>query len=232
LNLEYNLQLQKAFPDLVILPCLITDVRVEKQNDELRGFSQQVIKQILEQYDLSSLANIQTVRAYRNFFWKVGIDPTKSRPAAEALIRRALRKRALPKINSLVDAYNLASVQTEIAFAAFDGDKLRGNLLVRFAEKGEKMLGIGMEKPIVLRGGEIVISDMNELIAIYPHRDSEETKITGDTRNCMLLACGVPSIGKEELQRALDLATKNIMRFCGGNYELQNDSSIPPRAFR
>ena len=216
MNLKIDTQLKTRFPDLTVLTCNVKDVKVEKQNFELEKFKDEIMKHVREKYDLDSVKNLPTFRAYRDFFWRVGIDPTKNRPAAEALIRRILGGRTIPRINTLVDAYNLASIKTEIALAAFDADKLKGELLMRFAEKGEKFLGIGMEKPMLLQGGEIVVSDSEKLVAIYPYRDADSTKITEKTKNVMLLVCGVPGIGEETLQNAAQVALEYITRFCHG----------------
>ena len=174
------------------------------------------MKQVRERYDLGSLKDEPILRAYRDFFWRVGIDPTKNRPAAEALIRRILQGKTIPCINTLVDSYNLVSIKTEIALAAFDAEKLKGNLLMRFATEGEEFLGIGMEKPMRLQGIEIVVSDVEKLVAIYPHRDADDTKITEETKNVLLLVCGVPGIREETLLDAARVAIEYITRFCGG----------------
>jgi len=216
MDLKIDAQLKTRFPELKVLICEIKGVKVEKRNVELEKFQNEITKQVREQYDLESLKNVSSFRAYRDFFWRVGIDPTKNRPAAEALIRRILGGRTIPSINTLVDAYNLASIKTEIALAAFDADRLKGNLLMRFAEKGEEFLGIGMEKPMLLQGGEIVVSDGEKLVAMYPYRDADSTKITEKTKNVVLLVCGVPGIGEEILQNAARLALEFITRFCGG----------------
>ena len=50
-------------------------------------------------YSLDGLKDEENIRAYRDFFWKLGIDPTKIRPAAEALIRRILGGKEIPRIN-------------------------------------------------------------------------------------------------------------------------------------
>ncbi len=216
MNLKIDAQLKTRFPDLTVLTCNVRGVKVEKQNFELEKFKEEIMKQVREKYDLDSVKNLLAFRAYRDFFWRVGIDPTKNRPAAEALVRRILGGRTIPCINTLVDAYNLASIKTEIALAAFDANKLKGNLLMRFAEEGEKFLGIGMEKPMLLQGGEIVISDSEKLVAIYPYRDADSTKITEKTKNVMLLVCGVPGIGEETLQNAAQVALEYITHFCCG----------------
>lgn len=216
MKLRIDVQLKTRFSDLTVLTCNIKDVKVEKQNAELEKFKDEITEKAEEKYDLNSVKNLPTFRAYRDFFWRVGIDPTKNRPAAEALIRRVLRGRTMPRINTLVDAYNLASIKTEMALAAFDANKLKGDLIMRFAEKREKFLGIGMEKPMLLQGGEIVISDNQKLVAIYPYRDADSTKITEKTKNVMLLVCGVPGIGEETLQNAAQVALEYITSFCGG----------------
>ena len=209
-------QVKTRFLELTVLACNIEGVKVEKRSIELEKFKNEIMEQVREKYDLETLKNLSTFRAYRDFFWRVGIDPTKIRPAAEALIRRVLGGRSIPHINTLVDAYNLASVKTEIALAAFDADKLKGDLLMRFAEKGEEFLGIGMEKPMILQGGEIVVSDDEKLVAIYPYRDADSTKITEKTKNVTLLVCGVPGIEEKTLQDATGVTLNCIVRFCNG----------------
>jgi len=92
---------------------------------------------------------------------------------------------------------------------------------MRFAEKREKFLGIGMEKPMLLQGGEIVVSDSEKLVAIYPYRDADSTKITEKTKNVMLLVCGVPGIGEETLQNAAQAALEYITSFCGGEGKIE-----------
>jgi DNA/RNA-binding domain of Phe-tRNA-synthetase-like protein len=120
----------------------------------------------------------------------------------------------------LVDAYNLASVKTEVAIAAFDADKLRGNLTMRFAVKNEKFFGIGMDKPLLLQGGEIVIEDAEKLVAVYPYRDAEDSKVTEDTKNIVLLFCGVPGISEEKLVDTMRVTSEIVMRFCGGTVKV------------
>lgn len=219
MDVKIDIQLKTRFPELKVLACEIKGVKVEKRNVELEKFEDEIMKHVRERYDLESLKDGLTFRACRDFFWRIGIDPTKIRPAAEALIRRVLGGRTIPHINTLVDAYNIASIKTEIALAAFDADKLKGELIMRFAEKGEEFLGIGMKKPMFLKGGEIVVSDGEKLVAMYPYRDADSTKITEKTKNVVLLVCGVPGIGEENLQNAARVALEFITRFCGGEGE-------------
>lgn len=217
MDLTLDPSLRKLFPDLKVLVGRIENVTIESYIPELEAFKEEVIREIRGIYDLKAVKDNPTFRAYRDFFWRIKVDPTKTRPAAEALIRRVLRGRPLPRINSLVDAYNLASMKSEIALASFDADELHGSLLMRFAVEGEEFLGIGMAKPVRLTGNEVVITDGEKLVAIYPYRDAEQSKITNETRNVLLLACGVPGISEEKLRSAMKVTFEFVTRFCGGN---------------
>lgn len=215
--LKLDASLATKFPGLSALVIQVRDVGVERELPELEQFKEEIVGRTKRRWALNQLREHPAFRAYRDFFWRVGVDPTKTRPAAEALIRRVLRGRPLPRINTLVDTYNLASIETTIPLAAFDEDDLAGDLLMREAGVGEKFLGIGMDKPVILRGGEAVVEDGEKLIAIYPHRDAEACKITLNTKNTLMLICGVPNIEKEALIQAGRIAVEYITRFCGGS---------------
>lgn len=214
--LKIDKQLRNNFPEINVNLIQINDVRIKKIDEQLEKIKIEIIKNVRNKYEINSLKDQHTVKVYRNFFWKIGIDPTKIRPAAEALIRRTVAGKGIPKINTLVDAYNLASIETGIAFAAFDTDMLDGDLLMRFAEKGEQFQGIGMKKLFILKGEEIVISNNGKLIAIYPYRDAENTKVTVNTKNVTMITCGVPGINTKILSNATQIACSYIINFCDG----------------
>lgn len=219
--IQIDAELEGCFPGLQVLVGHVKDVKVERSGFEMQKFWEELSKQVKQKYSIESVKDVPVFRAYRDFFWRAGIDPTKIRPASEALIRRILASKSVPSINNVVDAYNLASIKTEVALAAFDEDELKGNLMMRFARKGEKFLGIGMQEPMELNGGEIVISDAEKTIAIYPYRDAEQSKISNKTRNVLLLVCGAPGIEKETLVKAGEVALRYIMKFCGGEGKLE-----------
>jgi len=215
--LTVSRDVRERFKDLDIKYKVIKDVNVKPYNEDLEDLKREVIQEVMETYSLETLKDRETFKAYRRFFWMIGIDPTKIRPAAEALIRRILRGKGIPRINTLVDAYNLASIKTEIALAAFDLGRLEETLTLRFGRGGEEFRGIGMKEPMRLKGGEVVISSGEKVIAVYPYRDSEETKITSKTREVMIVACGVPGINMFRLENAIQLSCRFILRFCGGH---------------
>lgn len=156
----------------MVLVRSVRGVRVSEADFELEKFKNGIVDDVKCRFNLEGLKDEPVFRAYRVFFWRVGVDPTRIRPAAEALIRRVLGGRPIPRINTAVDAYNLASMTTCVALAAFDISRLTGDITMRFGNAGESFLGIGMDKPMILAGGEIVMADASRLIAVYPYRDN------------------------------------------------------------
>ncbi|MFX1466549.1 MAG: B3/4 domain-containing protein [Promethearchaeota archaeon] len=214
MEISYHQEIREIFPDLKISLLAVKDLKIEKEAPHLEGFKEVIIQEIKLSYFLETLKDNETFRKYRDFFWKIDIDPTKIRPASEALIRRILQGKPLPKINTGVDAYNLASIKSGIPLAAFDMDKITGNLTMRFSKDGEEFTGIGMKKPKILTGKEIVVADVRRLIAIYPYRDADFSKIMPFTENILVMSCGVPGIAWETVQAAGQLAKEYLERFC------------------
>jgi DNA/RNA-binding domain of Phe-tRNA-synthetase-like protein len=208
-------EVRERFPDLNVLTVPIRNITVKKESQKLEAFKREFISKIRSQYNLETLKDVPELRLYRDFFWKIGIDPTKTRPASEALIRRVIQGKPLPKINTLVDSYNLASMESRVPLAAFDEDMISSELILRFAAKDEEFTGIGMKTPVLLEGNELVIQSGSELIALYPHRDADRSKITLSTGTVLLVVCGVPGISGETLDHARAIAEEYIIRFCG-----------------
>lgn len=207
-----------AFPGLGVLELEMEGLTIRRTDhalEELRNEVQERIRRTTS--SLSEVKDLQVFRAYRDFFWRVGVDPTKTRPAGEALTRRVLSGGSIPTINTFVDSYNLASLETHVAIAAFDLSRVdESALLMRRAAPGEDFLGIGMPSPIQLKGAEIVIEDesSHKLVAVYPYRDSDDSKVTEESRDVLLMMCGVPGLDLSTLERARAVCSEYVGRFC------------------
>jgi DNA/RNA-binding domain of Phe-tRNA-synthetase-like protein len=205
----------RDYPDLELVLRVVEDLNVQRSTEDLEEHKRKLEESIRAEGTADDIKDEPRVAAYRTFFWSLGIDPTKIRPAAEALVRRIARGNPLPTINTAVDAYNVASVETRVAFAAFDVGKLHGDLHMRYALEGEPFMGIGMDRPKVLEGKELVIDDGEELVAIYPYRDADYSKLTMDTRASVVLGCGVPGLWGRDLLEATERACQLLRRYCG-----------------
>ncbi len=218
--ISFDEEVVARYEGMVLGLAKIVGVRVEKSSEDFLDYEHRVLLGFRQRYKLDELKDDPVIRAYRDFYWRMGIDPTKTRPSSEALARRVLRGQSLPKINNVVDAYNLASMETLVSMGAYDDEKIDYPLTLRFAKPGEEFVGIGRgaEK---LRGGELVLADSSKIINVYPYRDSEHTKVVEDTQEVLLVVAGVPGLSNDLIYRATEKACRYITRFCGGTYSFQ-----------
>jgi len=211
-------ELQTPFPGLRVVELRMEGLEVKGTDPALESFKRELQNRVRQRFaSLTEVKDRPIFRAYRDFFWRVGIDPTKTRPAGEALTRRILGGKDLPTVNTLVDAYNIASVESSVAIAAFDLDTIDDeSLVMRRAIKGETFHGIGMVLPDSLTGVEVVIEDQEsgKLVAVYPYRDSDDSKVTERTKSVLFLMCGVPTIDETTLEGARNLTREYVGRFC------------------
>lgn len=214
--MDFSREVLEKFPGICVAEGDIVAVNVKGESPGLETLKPEIASVIKSRYTLENVKDDSGFRAYRDFFWSVGIDPTKTRPASEALVRRLLAGGKLPKINTAVDAYNLASALSGVPIAAFDADRLAGGLTMGFARHGEMFLGIGMKEPIALKPNQVILADPEKIVAIYPHRDSNGTKTTTATKNIHIVSCGVPGIEKSKIIEAYGTCTRYLKEYAGG----------------
>ncbi|MGB9740606.1 MAG: B3/B4 domain-containing protein [Candidatus Bathyarchaeia archaeon] len=213
---NWSPQVAARFPELAICIGTINGVHPEKDNAYIQRLKKIIYEEVRSKYNVETLKDNPVVRAYRDFYWKLGVDPTKTRPSGEALLRRVLHGEELPRISTVVDAYNLASMQTVIPISGFDADHLTMPLQVRFAKNGETFTGIGMSKPVNLSDKMLVLADERQILCIYPYRDCDGTKITEQTRNVLIVGYGAPGISIENLRNAVETTLSYIKDVSGG----------------
>lgn len=228
IDVNWSPEVSEKLSQLAICIGLINGVTARKDNEQLRQLKKILYEEVRSKYNIVDLKDDSTVRDYRDFYWKLGIDPTKTRPAGEALVRRVLRGDELPNISTVVDAYNLASVKTMVPMSGFDRDCIAPPFQVRFARNGEAFTGIGLKAPISLTGKILVLTDRKQVLSIYPYRDSDHTKIMIETRNVVIVGYGAPGILRNGLREAVAAALSLIKQCSGGKIEaaevFQNNS--------
>ncbi|MGC8542340.1 MAG: B3/B4 domain-containing protein [Vulcanisaeta sp.] len=210
----------------------VLNVRNTNYPSELVDIMNSIINEVRTRYTLDDLKNDPVIKHYRDFYWhELGIDPTKQRPAQEALLRRVLRGEDLPRINPVVDIGNIASIKYLVPIGLYDIDKFSNkDLVIRYARDGEYFNPIGSPRKI-LSSNQIVLSTVDGLILhVYPYRDSEETKIRNETRNVLIVTAGVPGVDYDRLinsaQFIIDLTTKYLGGAVGAKPVLIKDETM------
>ena len=168
----------------------------------------------------ATLKELPGIAATRRVYKACGKDPSRYRPASEALIRRQLQGKELYQIDTLVDLVNLASIAFGYSIGGFDADKFEGDTLtLGVGRAGEPYEGI--HRGLINIAGLPVYRDAKGGVGT-PTSDNERTKMTLDTTHLVVLINGYD--GDENRVRANGTFIQNLLRkYCqsdGGSFSL------------
>jgi DNA/RNA-binding domain of Phe-tRNA-synthetase-like protein len=149
----------------------------------------------------------------RTLYKALGLDPTKTRPSNEALLRRALKGESLYRINTLVDALNLCSLRDQLPFGLYDLDRVTPPVVLRRGTRDEGYEGI--------RKGRVNVEDRPVLVDSEgpfgnPSSDSARTMATLQTRRALVTVYAPAAYSLGRLGSVLDRAEQTLTRHCGG----------------
>lgn len=167
-----------------------------------------------------TLKDISGIAATRRIYRACGKDPSRYRPASEALIRRVLQGKALYQIDTLVDLINLASMAYGYSIGGFDANKFVGNTLtLGIGKEGETYEGIGRGM-INIHGLPVYRDEVGGVGT--PTSDHERTKITIDTSHLLVLINGYDG-NETSVRQNAEFIQKLLQKFCesdGGTYHI------------
>jgi DNA/RNA-binding domain of Phe-tRNA-synthetase-like protein len=113
----------------------------------------------LERLGGRALAELPSLAAWRRAFTAFGVEPTRYRSAAEALLRRLTKQGEVPSLGALVDVGNLVSIRFALPVAVFDRRGVTGTTTVRFADGSERFTDLGSTEEQHPEPGEVVFVD-------------------------------------------------------------------------
>ena len=149
----------------------------------------------------------------RTMYKKVGIDPTKTRPSNEALLRRVRKGDTIPRINSAVDIVNWCSLEFQLPYGLYDSSKITGAVTMRRGLEGEKYAGIRKDEVNV--GGRITVVDQTGPFG-NPSSDSARTMVTPATTQLLIVIYAPIEIPKAPLERVMNMTAERMKMILGG----------------
>ena len=207
IHVSISEEIAKACPDLhvAVVEC---DVVNTVSDEQLWKEITEVETHIRTTCKLEDINKFPPIQATRQAYKRLGKDPNRYRPSAEALRRRILRELPLYKIDTLVDIINLLSIQSGYSIGGFDAGKIDGDLVLGVGREGEIYHGIGR--------GELNITGLpvyrdNQGGVGTPTSDEERTKIDMNTGKLLMIINGYS--GKEGLQEALTYGVSLLTRY-------------------
>ena len=201
---------------------VLRSVRISPASRELRLEIAEEVGRIRAR--LSSAAEIRSIpeiaRA-RDILRTVGVKPRSRTPSTESLLRFALRRRALPTINNLVDAYNLVSVRTSSSLGAHDLDCIATPVELRLFQGGERFIPLGSAEEEEVAAGEFGYVDaLDRVICRLDARQAEFSKVTAATTNVLLIIEATTIHDPVRLRRVFEETEEVVTHHCGGEAEV------------
>ena len=154
----------------------------------------------------------EEIAAVRTMYKRVGLDPTKTRPSSEALLRRVRRGDSLPRINSMVDVCNWCSLEFQLPYGLYDASRIDGDVELRIGRAGESYPGI--RKDDVNVGGRITLADTQGPFG-NPTSDSARTMVTTSTTRALLVVFAPREVDARRLTLVLDSTSSRMTEFTG-----------------
>ncbi|WP_421919648.1 B3/4 domain-containing protein [Marinifilum sp.] len=199
-NIRIETDLKGKCPELKlgIIQC---ELDTTEDCPELWKEINECIKRREKELDPEKIRQLSGIKSTKAAYRKVGKEPSRYRPSAEALLRRVVSGKGLYKINNVVDLLNLVSIKSGFSIGGYDVDKIAGEIRFGIGKKNEEYNGIGR--------GELNI----ECLPIFrddkgafgsPTSDSIRTSITINCSNFLMIIISFQ--GDNDLLKAMNLA--------------------------
>jgi DNA/RNA-binding domain of Phe-tRNA-synthetase-like protein len=129
---------------------------------------------------LEAAAIVATRAGYK----ALGKDPARYRGSAEALLRRLIAGKGMPRINNVVDVINLVSVESQLPIGLYDLAHVESPIEFRAGRAGETYKGIG-KYDLNLEGLPLFADAQGPHGS--PTSDSERTMVTEATTRVLVI---------------------------------------------
>jgi DNA/RNA-binding domain of Phe-tRNA-synthetase-like protein len=151
-------------------------------------------------------------QAVRAMYRRIGLDPTKTRPSSEALLRRVRKGDGLPRINSLVDICNWCSLEFQLPYGLYDLAALEPPIDLRLGLEGEEYRGI--RKDFVHVAGRMTLADRRGPFG-NPTSDSARSMVTASTSRVLCTVFAPLDLPAARIDAVLGQTARRFQDFTG-----------------
>lgn len=163
-------------------------------------------KEINETYTLEQVLQIPSIKNARDGYKALGKDPSRYRLACESLFRRLVKGNGLYRVNNVVDAGNVLSIELAKSTAVLDYDKIQGNIHIRIGTDDDIYYGIGRG---LINVNNIPLYVDEESPFGSPTSDTNRTAISENTKKILLMIICFDELDKNIIEeKAIDIFKK------------------------
>ncbi len=206
----------EKFPDLAVGVAVLSNINNSDNHIDIAEMLREEEKKITEKLDPEMSKEHPHIASLQEVHRSFGSNPNKYPPSIQALVKRILKGGQLPAISPLVDVYNLISLRYIICVGAEDIDACEGDIRLAYADGSESFALIGEEEEDPPLPGELVYKDdVGVICRKLNWREGNRTQTTDSTKNAIVVIEGFTPVSADDVQKALDDASKLLQQYCG-----------------
>lgn len=200
---------------------VLCDVQIAEATEELRQETATEVQSVRRQFatpaDLHSLPELQKLH---EILRGVGVRPRSHPPSTQKLLEFAIQRGSLPRVNNLVDAYNLVSVRTRFSLGAHDLNQLALPVTLRLLRGDERFQALGDREETAVTPGEFAYVDAEQrVICRLDSRQADFSKVTRQTSQALLIIEGTVAHTPAQVDQVVADALSTIPRHCQAHVE-------------
>jgi DNA/RNA-binding domain of Phe-tRNA-synthetase-like protein len=178
-----------------------------------------VVTGLLGRYQSSDdIKSDPVLGGFRELHAAVGRSNRDNIAAPENLLKTLQKRGAVPRVNLLVDIYNMVSLGTRLALGAHDLATVAGDVHLRLTTGEERFVPLGATEPKLVHPGEYAyVDDSNEVICRMETRQVEKTKVDLGTTECFYIVQGNHATDAEYVWRTANELISLTKELCGGD---------------
>ena len=208
-----SIEIEDSLQGTIKISVLIfQDLNCQKKNEQLWSEIATLEKSYREKFKEPSQA-VHLLKPARDLYRRIGIEPTKTRPSSEALLRRVIKEKPLYQINSIVDTGNYCSIKFLLPIGLYDLSKIKGSVILRKGKSGEEFQGI--RKDMIHVGGRYILADQIGPFG-NPSSDSIRTSIELSTKDLLFVIYAPFNYPDDELNIHIKLVEQKILQYNQG----------------
>jgi DNA/RNA-binding domain of Phe-tRNA-synthetase-like protein len=163
--------------------------------------------------DAARAGDVAGIDAARALYRAFGIDPTRTRPSSEALLRRVRRGERLPRINTAVDVCNWCSLEVQLPYGLYDAGALEPPLALRRGGPADEYAGI--RKEVVRLAGRPALFDGRGPFG-NPTSDSARTMTSVRTTTVLAVVFAPRAVPLDRMEQILDMTAARLAEYAEG----------------
>lgn len=200
------------YPNAIVGVVVAKNADNRGENEEINQLLRKEENRIRDDFNLENLVQNPFIQNWRKAYRLFDSD---DRCSSEALMRVVLKGSQIHHINKLVDIYNYISLKYRTPVGGEDLDRIEGDIYLRFAEGSEKFVILGGNEEEHPKKGEVVYADGKEVICRkWNWRESDNTKLTEETRNAFLVIDALPPVSEDAVKTAVEEFAGLVSKFC------------------